>query len=183
MPLELEPGTRRGFEAALAALRDRGATVVEVALPAAAETMTAFADIQMPEALRVHRLAGVWPARADDYGPDLRHRLERAAEVSLDDYLAAREGARRLAAGFAALFEQADVLMSPVAAGPPARIGEYDGFRQRVLPFTAPQDLTGLPACAVPMGTDDAGLPVGVQITGPWWAERRVVAVSEGLQG
>jgi Asp-tRNA(Asn)/Glu-tRNA(Gln) amidotransferase A subunit family amidase len=33
----------------------------------------------------------------------------------------------------------------------------------------------------VPAGSDDDGLPVGVQITGPWGAERRVAAVAEEL--
>jgi aspartyl-tRNA(Asn)/glutamyl-tRNA(Gln) amidotransferase subunit A len=181
-PVELDPGVRRAFDAALAALRDRGATVVEARMPAAAEGIAAFAPLQMAEALRVHRLAGVWSARAAEYGADVRHRLERAAEIGLDDYLAADEARRRLRAGFAALFERADVLLTPVAACPPARIGERGGFRERVLPYTVPQDLAGLPACAVPAGSDDLGLPVGVQLTGPWWAERRVLAVAELLR-
>ena len=46
-----------------------------------------------------------------------------------------------------------------------------------------PQDLAGLPTCAVPMGTDEHGLPVGVQITGPPWAERRVLAAADALFG
>jgi aspartyl-tRNA(Asn)/glutamyl-tRNA(Gln) amidotransferase subunit A len=176
----LEAGVRRPFDAAVAALGER-AEIVEARLPAAAAGIAAFAAIQMPEALRVHRLAGVWPARADEYGSDVRHRMERAADVTLDDHLAAREAQRRLQAGFAALFEVADVVITPVSACPPARIGEYEGFRERVLAYTAAQDVAGLPACAVPVGLDDDGLPVGVQITGPWWAERRVAGVAQEL--
>jgi aspartyl-tRNA(Asn)/glutamyl-tRNA(Gln) amidotransferase subunit A len=178
--MELEPAVRRGYEAAVAALGER-AEIVEVGLPAAAEGILAFAAIQMPEALRVHRLAGVWPARAGEYGPDVRYRMRRAGDVTLDDHLAARESQRRLKAGFAAMFERADVLITPVSACAPARIGAYEGFRERVLAYTVPQDVAGLPACAVPVGTDGDGLPVGVQISGPWWSERRVAAVAGEL--
>jgi aspartyl-tRNA(Asn)/glutamyl-tRNA(Gln) amidotransferase subunit A len=177
-PVALEPGVRRRFEAAVAAFGDR---VVEVRLPEAEAGIAAFAPLQMAEALRFHRSAGIWPARAEEYGADVRHRLERAAEVTLDDFMAAREARRRLCAGFATLFERADVLLTPVSACPPAKIGETRGFREKVLAYTVPQDMAGLPACAVPAGGDDDGLPVGVQITGPWGAERRVVAVAEEL--
>ena len=40
-----------------------------------------------------------------------------------------------------------------------------------MLPYTVPQDLAGLPAAAVPVGFDELGLPVGVQLTGPPWSE------------
>jgi aspartyl-tRNA(Asn)/glutamyl-tRNA(Gln) amidotransferase subunit A len=177
-PVALEPGVRRCFEAAVAAFGDR---VVEVRLPEAEAGIAAYVPLQMAEALRVHRHAGIWPARAEEYGGDVRHRMERAADVGLDDFLAACEARQALCAGFARLFEQADVLLTPVSACPPPRIGESQGLREWVLPYTVPQDMAGLPACAVPAGRDDLGLPVGVQVTGPWGAERRVVAVAEEL--
>jgi Asp-tRNA(Asn)/Glu-tRNA(Gln) amidotransferase A subunit family amidase len=31
------------------------------------------------------------------------------------------------------------------------------------------------------VGTDELGLPVGVQVTGPPWAERRVLAAADAL--
>ena len=50
-----------------------------------------------------------------------------------------------------------------------------------MLPYTVPQDLAGLPTCAVPVGFDDDGLPVGVQLTGPPRTEGRVLAAAETL--
>ena len=47
--------------------------------------------------------------------------------------------------------------------------------------YTVPQDLAGLPTCAVPVGFDDDGLPVGVQLTGPPRGEGRVLAAAEAL--
>jgi len=55
------------------------------------------------------------------------------------------------------------------------------GFRNGVLPYTVPQDLAGLPTCAVPVGFDDRHLPVAVQVTGPPRSEARVLTVAEAL--
>ena len=76
-----------------------------------------------------------------------------------------------------------------MGAGPPAPIGEdrvlHLGreieFRELVMSYTVPQDLAGLPACAVRAGFDSLGLPVGVQLTGPPWAEARVLRAAQAL--
>ena len=61
---------------------------------------------------------------------------------------------------FARLFEQTDLLLTPIASIPPERFDEAgDDFRDGVLPFTVPQDMAGLPSCAVPVGFDALGLP------------------------
>jgi Asp-tRNA(Asn)/Glu-tRNA(Gln) amidotransferase A subunit family amidase len=41
-----------------------------------------------------------------------------------------------------------------------------------------PANLTGQPACAVPTGLSPEGLPVGMQVIGPRWADLRVLAVA-----
>ena len=47
--------------------------------------------------------------------------------------------------------------------------------------LTAPFNLTGLPALSVPYG-DAAGLPVGVQLVGPWNDEARILAVGRLIE-
>ncbi len=51
-------------------------------------------------------------------------------------------------------------------------------FRRLVMSNTVPQDLAGLPTCAVRAGFDDLGIPVGVQFTGPPWADARVLGAA-----
>jgi aspartyl-tRNA(Asn)/glutamyl-tRNA(Gln) amidotransferase subunit A len=41
--------------------------------------------------------------------------------------------------------------------------------------FTAPFNLTGLPALSVPCGLTREGLPVGLQLVGPPWSEQRLL--------
>jgi aspartyl-tRNA(Asn)/glutamyl-tRNA(Gln) amidotransferase subunit A len=157
--------------------------VIDVALPEAAHADQAFGVIQRAEALLVHTRAGLFPARRDEYGEDVRGRLDLAAAGRSSDHLAAAKARERLRAGFARLFRQADLLLTPVAAGSPLPIGEDRlthlgrelDFRRLVLPYTVPQNLAGLPACAVRAGFDALGIPVGVQLTGPPWSEARVL--------
>ena len=88
----------------------------------------------------------------------------------------------QIRAEFARLFAKADLLLTPIAGVSPEPIGDASqAFRDGVLPFTVPQDVAGLPSCAVPVGFDDLGLPVGVQLTGPPHSEGRVLAAAEAL--
>jgi aspartyl-tRNA(Asn)/glutamyl-tRNA(Gln) amidotransferase subunit A len=178
---EPTPGIARVFDAARDAFAALGCEIVETAFPGAEEIYPAYAAIQRAEAARVHR--DLFPSRAGEYGPDVRERLFAAQEITLDEYIGATEARDRLRTTFARLFAVADVLLTPVAAVPPERRDEPrpEEFRNGVLPHTVPQDMAGLPACAVPVGTDELGLPVAVQVTGPPWAERRVLAAAEAL--
>jgi aspartyl-tRNA(Asn)/glutamyl-tRNA(Gln) amidotransferase subunit A len=179
----------QAFDAAVAAVRGLGAEVVEVGLPEAELAYPTFVTIQRAEALYTHTRAALYPARAAEYGPDVLGRLEQATTVTLPDYLAASADRQRLRSAFARTFGEVDLLLTPVAAGSPIVIGEERlvhlgrelDFRELVMSYTVPQDLTGLPACTVRAGFDSLGIPVGVQLTGPPWSETRVLRAAHAL--
>ena len=183
------PDVREVFEGAVQTVEDAGARLVEVALPEAGLVFPTFRTIQAAEALDTHRRAGLYPARRDEYGDDVLGRLDAATEVTVEMYLHAAADRQRVRAGFARLLRSCDVLITPVGAGPPLPIGEesvvHEGrqltFRELVMTYTTPQDLTGLPACSVRAGFDALGIPVGVQFTGPPWHEGRVLRAAHGL--
>ena len=185
----LAPEVRAVFDRAVRTLEDAGARLVDVALPEAELVYPTFRTIQGAEALDTHRRAGLYPARRDEYGEDVLGRLDAATEITLEQYLAALAERQRVRAGFERLFRSCDVLITPVGAGPPLPIGEetvvHDGgeltFRELVMSYTTPQDLTGLPACSVRAGFDALGIPVGVQFTAPAWLEARVLRAAHGL--
>lgn len=186
----LAADAERVFDAALEVLRGLGAQVVGLRMPEAADLMDAFRPIQFIEGLHTHRTAGLWPERAGEYGADVRARLEQAEGFSLADLLTAEADRERMRAAFARLFDSVDVLVTPVAACSPPPIDATDRighrgqeleYRGLVAPYTAPQDLVGLPACAVRAGVDDLGLPAAVQITGPPWTEARVLSAAQAF--
>lgn len=188
-PVPLADDVRAAFDAACAAVRDAGGRVVEVRFPDGARIFPAFGVIQSAEALNTHRRAGLYPGRRDEYGADVLGRLDAATEVTLEQYLDASRERARIRADFARLFASCDVLLTPVSAGSPVRIGEelvvHRGaeltFRELVMPFTTPQDLVGLPACAVRAGFDILGIPIGVQFTAPAWQEVTTLRAAHGL--
>jgi aspartyl-tRNA(Asn)/glutamyl-tRNA(Gln) amidotransferase subunit A len=183
------PDVRDVFDRAVRVLEEAGARLVEVGLPEAGLVFPSFRTIQAAEALDTHRRAGLYPARRAEYGDDVLGRLDAAAEVTIEMYLAAAADRQRVRAGFARLFRSCDVLITPVGAGPPLPIGEETvvhygqelTFRELVMTYTTPQDLVGLPACCVRAGFDAFGIPIGVQFTAPPWHEGRVLRAAQGL--
>jgi aspartyl-tRNA(Asn)/glutamyl-tRNA(Gln) amidotransferase subunit A len=185
----LAPDVHIVLDAVVRMLEDAGARLVELPFAEAQLIYPAFGVIQRAEALDTHRRAGLYPTRRPDYGADVLGRLDAATEVTVEEYLAASADRQRVRAAFARLFRSCDVLLTPVSAGSPLPMGEetvvHEGadltFRDLVMGYTTPQDLAGLPACALRAGFDALGIPVGVQFTGPPWGEARVLRAAQGL--
>jgi aspartyl-tRNA(Asn)/glutamyl-tRNA(Gln) amidotransferase subunit A len=80
-------------------------------------------------------------------------------------------------------FERHDLLLTPTLAAPPPPIGvnDYEEIGGRKVgpwgwvAFTYPINLTGDPAASVPCGWTAGGLPVGLQIIGPRFADGLVL--------
>jgi aspartyl-tRNA(Asn)/glutamyl-tRNA(Gln) amidotransferase subunit A len=171
----LTPGIQRAFDVAAQALE-----ATEVGFEEAERIYPAFAAIQSVEAALAH--TDLFPARSGEYGDDVAARIERARTVTLEEYVEATAMRERLRVSFARLFSATDLLLTPIHALPPELRGVgAQSFRDAVLPYTVPQNLAGLPSAAVPVGFDEHGLPVGVQLTGPAWSEGRVLAAAEVL--
>ena len=133
---------------------------------------------------------GLFPARRGEYGADVLGRLDAAER---GDARAVPPGVRRPRARprrvRAPVPARATCCSRRSARGSPLPIGEetvvHEGveltFRDLVMSYTTPQDLVGLPACAVRAGFDALGIPVGVQFTAPPWQEGRVLRAAQGL--
>lgn len=173
------------FQASVARCEELGARVIEVDFPESDLAYAAFGAVQRAEAAHVHERAGLFPRRTE-YGSDVRSRLDRAAEATLADYLNAQADRQRIRARFHEVFHAVDLLVSPISAVSPPIVGNEHVlhmdrrvlFREAVMGYTVPQSLAGLPSCSVRAGFDRLGIPVGVQITGPGGADRRVLAVA-----
>ncbi|MDP1825849.1 MAG: amidase [Archangium sp.] len=102
----------------------------------------------------------------------------------------ARERRRALEARFLAVFDQADVWLTPTTPVAAPRVGAFanrppeEAFNEaaRIGGFTAAFNITGQPASNVPMGLTGAGLPMGLQIAGRKFADDVVLAVSRQLE-
>ncbi len=179
-------GVDLAVETAVGALR--------AALPTIGIADLAGAELAMPvprevfEAMWVTgRGAGygdVIRARGEVMDPGLVRLLGLAQEYSLAGYYAAMAARRAFCADVFALFEQVDLLVLPTmpltALAADAEVplgGEADAKLPWVTwtPYTYPFNLTGQPAISVPCGFDPGGLPVGLQVVGPWGHDERVL--------
>jgi aspartyl-tRNA(Asn)/glutamyl-tRNA(Gln) amidotransferase subunit A len=161
---DLVPTVRERVEEAIARLGAAGFEVVDVDVPELDLVDDAFGAIILREAWDVHR--ELYERQADDYGPGTRALLELGAAVDDDAYRAGLADKERIAAGFAAVFEQVDVLAGPTVAYPaPAEdppVGTPEGDVEGR--YTGPYNLAGAPAVSLPCGPVEGNLPAGLQL-------------------
>lgn len=177
-----EPDVAARVRAAVNVLEPLVKGVEVVALPLADEIVPSWSVICAAEATAYHeRTLARWP---EDYGDLVRDRLHAGLAVPAVAYLQAQRVRRTIIRAFAVLFERVDLLVLPAMLTEAPMItaaasvhGSWEVLRDRIR-STAPFNLTGLPAVSVPCGFTNSGVPVGLQIVGPRFADRTVLAAA-----
>jgi amidase len=121
--------------------------------------------------------------------------MERSSKLLHRDWLAADERRQQLRAVMADFFRHVDALLMPVAGVPAiphdhsvplARREIRTGGGSRpyldMLGWIALATVTYLPATVVPVGRTSTGLPVGLQIVGPFLDDRTTLAVARWVE-
>ncbi len=156
-----EPALAAAFDASAGKLARAGARVTQVVAPVLMDEIIAAAgiinDYETYRALAYERVR-----HADLLSPTLREKLDKAANVGRDRYLAALDTARACRALIDEMFVDYDVLIAPSATGEAPR-----GF-ESIGPAAFQQMWTILhtPAISVPVFTGPKGLPMGAQVIG-----------------
>jgi len=181
------PGVGTALDGAVRRAEALGLRLRALELPLADRLADAYVGVQAGEALAWHEGTGRWPAHADLYGREVRGYLQRAQESDPERGRASAALRKDLRRQMAAVFAELDVLLLPVAGSGPPLVTSPDRcglgpVRDVVLPWTVLANLCGLPACSVPVGVDEDGLPVGLQVLGPPGADGRVLDVAQALQ-
>ncbi|MFI5091964.1 MAG: amidase [Candidatus Acidiferrales bacterium] len=177
---------RQAIDAATKTLESLGARIEEVSLPHLAESVEPSTNIAMAEATRYHESQGYFPARAAEYGEDVRRRLEMGREVRAVDYLHALAVKREIEKEFQAAYARVDAIVAPALPIAAPRLGENEVMmegeketvRSALVRLNRPANLTGDPAISIPCGFTRAGLPIGLQLIGPHWSEVRLLAIA-----
>jgi aspartyl-tRNA(Asn)/glutamyl-tRNA(Gln) amidotransferase subunit A len=162
-------------QAAARVFESLGARVEQVEFSQARQAARANGLMTPADAAAYHqeRLA----SHPEMFGEDIRQRLETGAAFTSSEYILARRTQSLLRHEFTRFFQGYDILLCPTTPVAAPLIEGPDAVEQaRLLTrFTAPFNLTGLPALSLPCGFTRAGLPIGLQIVSRPWAERMVL--------
>jgi aspartyl-tRNA(Asn)/glutamyl-tRNA(Gln) amidotransferase subunit A len=154
---------------------DLGAQVEAVPFPNAREAAMANGLMTPCDAAAFHhqRLA----ENPQGFGADVLKRLQAGAAYTSTEYSQARRMQTILRCQFKEFFEEFDLLLTPTVPITAPKRGSADAVeRARLLTrFTAPFNLTGLPALSLPCGWSKENLPIGLQIISRAWAERKIL--------
>lgn len=174
--------TRRALEAAAAVFEGAGVRVEETAGPdidgaweAVVRTLAEFAGCY-PDLLDDGRLDPETSFLFRLAGQD-KDEKERAIQRARDDFVRSLEGY--------------DAFLAPSTPYPAPAIDadsiEVEGgsldARSGMARFSAPVNIAGLPAIALPAGFTSEGLPAGIQLIGPHHTEEALVALGTAYQG
>ena len=123
------------------------------------------------------------------YQPETLRRIQSGKNVSAEDRTRLTDELQELRRTAGQIFGTVDVLVTPTVPIPPPTLAELtqnpDLLRPRellMLRNTLPFNVWGWPAISVPCGFTGTGLPIGLQIIGPPWEERRVLALAHAYE-
>ncbi len=183
----VDPQVRQLAEGAAGRFTELGCHV-EGAHPDFADPAEAYQILST--ASRAARIADQWPAARERFDPSLAVQIEAGMRWSAIDFVNAANVRRTLNEAFVRFFRRYDLLLTPTLTAPPppvtvethAEIAGQKVTRLGWLAFTFPLNLIGYPAASIPCGRTRQGLPVGLQIVAPRFAEVLVLRAAAAFE-
>jgi len=176
----LDPEIEAATKAALGVLAGITRSIVDVALPEV-DSYTVLSA----ETYQYHAALLADPAKRALYDPVTRERIMGGAGISSAQYIESRRRMILARNGVGRQFGEVDLLVTPTAMAPPvaiadavAKVPDESGMIRNTLPF----NVYGIPTISVPCGVTRAGLPIGLQISGPPLGEARVLALAHAYE-
>jgi aspartyl-tRNA(Asn)/glutamyl-tRNA(Gln) amidotransferase subunit A len=202
----LDPACEERVKLALAALKEEGATLIEVDLPNIDLSVPAYYVVAPAEcSSNLSRFDGVrfghradnpqdlldmyCRSRGEGFGAEVQRRVMTGTYVLSAGYydayyLKAQKVRQLISEDFKKAFTNVDVIAGPTAPTTAFAIGEKtdDPITMYLNDiYTIGANLAGLPGISVPCGFAD-GLPVGLQLVGPHFAEETILACAHQYQ-
>jgi aspartyl-tRNA(Asn)/glutamyl-tRNA(Gln) amidotransferase subunit A len=205
----VDPAVVAAFDAAIDALRARGAALVDIELPHAAYAIPVYYLIATAEASsNLARYDGVRyghraplgkdeglqemydRTRDEGFGAEVKRRIMLGTYVLSAGYydayyLKAQQVRTLLRRDYEQAFERADVVAMPTTPTPAFTLGEKTSDPIQMYlndVFTVSANLTGLPAISVPCGFSPERLPIGLQLTGRLFDEASLLRIGDAYQ-
>lgn len=197
----------KSVKVAIERLKDMGAEVEDISLPITEEGLSAYYIISSAEASsNLARYDGIrYGYRAEDYG-NLEELIEKTRTEAFGSevkrrimlgtyalssgyydayYNRAQKLRRKIQEQFKETFEKYDLILSPTSPVLPFLSGEKSGNPLEMYLadiYTVNANLAGIPALSMPCGFSSEGLPIGIQIIGPHFGEKKILKAAYALE-
>ncbi|GAK59436.1 glutamyl-tRNA(gln) amidotransferase subunit A [Candidatus Vecturithrix granuli] len=203
----LDPQIERAVRNAIDVLERLGATCREVSLPNTAYGVATYYIIAPSEASsNLARYDGVkygyrtanysdlmdmyTKTRSEGFGPEVIRRIMLGTYTLSSGYydayyLKAQKVRTLVRQDFERVFQEVDVLATPITPTPPFKIGEFvdDPLTMYLIDvYTVPINLAGLTGISIPCGFTQDHLPIGLQIIGGHFQEEKVLRTAFAFQ-
>ena len=202
----MDPEVRAKIEAGIELMKKIGCQPVALRMPHTEYAIATYYIVATAEAssnlarfdgvrygLRVHAdsLREMYKkTRGRGFGPEVKRRIMLGTYALSSGYydayyLRAQKVRTLIARDFLLAFEKVDAIVTPTSPTTAFRLGErtMDPLAMYLADiYTVTGSLAGIPGISVPCGTTTAGLPVGMQIFGPRFAESRVLQLAHAFE-
>ncbi|MDX1594046.1 MAG: amidase [Gammaproteobacteria bacterium] len=183
--VDVDPEVATAVAEAVDVLAELGAEVTRTG-PGINDPIDAFAHLFYGGAANAMRDLG--KRQREQMDPALVEVAAKAEKLSMLDYLDAVNKRVALAERLSVFHDKYDLLVTPTLPIPAFATGREvppDWHSTRWpswTPFTYPFNMTGQPALSVPCGFTAAGLPIGLQIVGRRFEDKRVLQAGHAYQ-
>ncbi|MHB1327357.1 MAG: amidase [Gemmatimonadales bacterium] len=185
---DLDREVAKSVEAALKEFERFGAQLVSVDIPELEPALEASRVIVLAEAISYHD--PMIRKNRKGYGPNVLARLMGGYQVIGLELVRAEAVRLELMSAYTKLFGEVDALIGAVLPVEAPRIsskmlkvgGKRIPLAEGFCRYNAPQNLTGVPALALPCGMTRSGLPIGLQIIGGWGHDAKVLGLGAAFQ-
>ena len=121
--------------------------------------------------------------RSEGFGPEVKRRIMLGSFVLSSGYydayyLKALKVKAMMKKAFDRAFEKYDLILGPVAPTTAPKLGESLSDPMKMYLgdiYTISANLAGLPGISVPCGRDGKGLPIGLQLMGDCFQEKKLI--------
>ena len=203
----ISPDVKKAVLDAATRYEKMGATLVEVSMPSTPHALAAYYVISSAEAssnlarfdgvrygYRTEEFADIAElykkSRSEGFGAEVKRRIMLGtfalSSGYYDAYYKKALQVRALVrADYDRVLEKCDVILSPVAPTVAYKLGEKSANPLEMYmgdAYSVPVNVAGIPALALPCGTGEGGMPVGLQLMGKPFSEALLYRVGAALE-
>lgn len=185
---DCSPGIAETVEDAIRQLEAAGARIVTMDLPHTDEAYTLFQQGGLAAAELAAFLKTELPEMLETLDPNVAARVNAADDIPAWEYVRRRAVIDKLYGMAEIQMAGVDAMLTPTVAITPPTLesllpeGAYAKANMHALRNTVIANFMGLCGLTLPVGKDNAGMPVGLQVMAGPWQEARLLAIGQAIE-